>query len=309
MQREDHRLNPVRAEKYPQALYGWTAELMPEGLLLPYITWMTASDQPFQAGRDPHRGLARGISEPRFGTFLAAAADDTRLARELYVWNRDLSVAVLADIAILEVALRNAMHEAATAAWGTHWYADPAVAIDARSARGLAGAWGRLPKSVKERPTDPDVPGRLVAQCMFGFWTGLLDAGGYIGDSPRRVHLDYDKLWASAFKQAFPGGREVARQQRAEARAAGAKDSDLADIAFTRSWMHGVCKIINDLRNRVAHHEPLINGFPLNGQQRRLTTAEGHEQCRALAGSLDRELASWIDANTQVPSLLQQRPA
>ncbi len=124
---------------------------MPGGLLLPYITGVAPVDQPTLAVRDPHWGLARGISAPRFGTFLAAAGNDERLARELYVWNRDLSIAVLADIAILEVAPRNAMNEAAEAAWGTHWYADLAVPLDARTTKALAGAWGRLPDAVKNR--------------------------------------------------------------------------------------------------------------------------------------------------------------
>jgi hypothetical protein len=257
---------------------------------------------------DPHHGLVRGLSVPRFGTFLSAAGGDDRLARELYVWNRDVSVAVLADIAILEVALRNAMHESAVAAWGSHWYSEPSLVIDDRTSKALSGAWSRLPEGVKRRAADTDVPGRLVAQCMFGFWTGLLDAGGYIGTHPRRTKANYDDLWKRAFKRAFPGGRAEARRHRSAVAAAGGTRADLVGIAFTRTWIHSVCKNVNDLRNRVAHHEPLINGFPLNGQSRRMSTDEGHEQCRLLAGALDRDLASWLDVNSSVPTLLRQRP-
>ncbi|MDQ0425244.1 Abi family protein [Cellulomonas iranensis] len=133
---------------------------------------------PAQGVPHRHSGLDRGISAPRFATFEHAAGGDPGLARDLYVWNRDLSVAFLADIAILEVALRNAIRDAATAAWGAHWYSDPTVVLDDRSTRQLSSAWASLPDSVKRRAQDPDVPGRLVAQCMFGFWTNLLDAGG-----------------------------------------------------------------------------------------------------------------------------------
>lgn len=76
-----------------------------------------------------HAGLARGISIARFETFLNAAGQSEAVARDLYVWNRDLSIAFLADIAILEVALRNAMHDAASAAWGDHWYSDTNVRL------------------------------------------------------------------------------------------------------------------------------------------------------------------------------------
>jgi hypothetical protein len=73
---------------------------------------------------NPLAVLDPAISPDRFGTYRAAARGDDDLARQLYVWDRDLAVAVLRDIAILEVALRNAMHLAASAQWGIHWYAD-----------------------------------------------------------------------------------------------------------------------------------------------------------------------------------------
>lgn len=79
------------------------------------------------------------------------------------------------------------------------------------------------------------------------------------------------------------------------------------EVAFTRSWVHSVCKNINDLRNRVAHHEPLINGFPLNGQNRRMSAAEGHEEIRSLTRMIDRKLATWLDNNSTVQSILQRR--
>ncbi|NQX17249.1 hypothetical protein HQQ86_15240 [Rathayibacter sp. VKM Ac-2857] len=260
--------------------------------------------------------MQRGISGPRFQTFLAAASGDAELARELYVWNRDVSVAILGDIAILEVALRNAMHDAATRAWGPHWYADPSVLLDERSSGQLASAWQFLHESVKKRAQDVDVPGRVVAQCMFGFWTNLLDAGGHIGRPPRRVSADYDKLWDQAFRSAFPGGRIEARTQRnalIQAIPPGPSQQKEVirmrqEVAFNRNWIHGVCKTVNELRNRVAHHEPILNGFPLKGQQNRMTTEAGHEQIRMLARMLDAPLATWLDGNSPVPALLARRP-
>jgi hypothetical protein len=257
--------------------------------------------------------LDRGISLDRFATFQAAAAGDNDLARALYLWNRDLSVAFLADIAILEVALRNALHDAASRAWGTHWYSNPLVVLDDRSSSQLATAWARLPRAVQRRGSDPDVPGRLVAHCMFGFWTNLLDAGDHTGQPPRKVRVNYDDLWG-AFKFAFPGGRTEARterqaiQQESTKRSAAQTAELIRDTTFTRTWVHGICKDINSLRNRVAHHEPIINGLPLSGQGRRLSAQEAHEQCRVLARLIDRRLAAWLDTDTRVPALLRQRP-
>lgn len=260
-----------------------------------------------------HADLDKGISPARFSTFQAAASGDVNRARELYVWNRDLSVAFLADIAILEVALRNAMSDVATAAWGPQWYSNQTAALDDRSAGQLNRAWNYLPKSIKKRPNDPDVPGRLIAHCMFGFWTNLLDAGDYFGREPRKVRTNYENLW-TVFKDAFPGGRLEARAQRKIIENVAPRpyeeiiQNKLNETVFTRSWVHSICKNVNELRNRVAHHEPVINGIPLNGQQQRMTPAEAHEQCRMLARIIDRRLAAWLDKNTNVPALLSGRP-
>lgn len=264
-----------------------------------------------QPVRDVHADLDKAVSPPRMKTFSNAAKGDLSLARRLYVWNRDLSVAFLADVAILEVALRNAMHEAAVRTWGGRWYADPQVRLDDRSLGQLSTAWRQLPAATRAQPADPDLPGRLVAQCMFGFWTNLLDAGAYVGKDPRRFAVDYDILWHAAFKQAFPGGRAEARSQRVLIQQHAARQTQIQaphTATFTRAWVHGICKNVNELRNRVAHHEPLINGFPLNGQSRRVTAAEGHEDCRMLARMLDRDLATWLDGNTTVLAVLSARP-
>ena len=270
-----------------------------------------------QVTPDPHADLQRSISDARFQTFLDAAADDAKLARDLYVWNRDVSVGLLADIAVIEVALRNAMHDAAKNAWHSHWYADPEVPLDDRSSSQLAGAWGLLHTSIKNRAEDADVPGRIIAQCTFGFWTNLLDAGGYVGRPPRRHEADYDYLWKRAFKKAFPGGRIEAKRQRDAQIAALAPGPSRQqevlrlrqEVAFTRVWVHRICKNVNELRNRVAHHEPIVNGFPLKGQHQRMTTQEGFDEILALARMIDMPLATWINSNSTVPALLAHRPS
>lgn len=274
---------------------------------------MTLPSQPVP---DPHSGLHTAISSPRFATFLHAADDDVALAHRLYVWNLDLSVAVLADIAIVEVALRNAMHDAASRAWGSHWYQSQDVQLDGRSEGQLSNAFGYLHKSIKERASDADVPGRVVAQCMFGFWVNLLDSGNYVGRPPRRVKVDYDVLWEVAFKHAFPGARLEARALRnileAKIPAGPDKPAKVArlrqEVAFNRTWVHSICKNVNDLRNRVAHHEPLINGLPLAGQGQRITAAAAHGRVLMVARMLDRDLAAWLNVNSKVPSLLASRP-
>ncbi|WP_199731979.1 hypothetical protein [Cellulomonas triticagri] len=260
-----------------------------------------------QAPSRRHDGLRRGVPAPRFASFERWAEHDSALAWDLYVWNRDLSAAFFADVAVLEIALRTGMHDAASAAWGNRWWADPDVRLDDRSSAQLAAAWSQLPPAVRRSPSGDDVPDRLVAQCTFGFWTNLLDTGGHTGVPPRRTRVDYEALWHGAFRQAFPGGRLQARAERERASGrdlAGAED----EIAFTRAWVHGVCREVNALRNRVAHHEPLVGGVPLPGRGRRMSPQDAHRSCLLLAAMLDRDLAEWLASASRVPPLLAARP-
>ena len=237
--------------------------------------------------------LDRAISGDRLGGYDAAAGGDRALARQLYVWDRDVSLAIMADIAILEVAFRNALHDAFSRRWGQRWYSSRDVVLDDRSIKQLASAWKQLPVGMRQNPDGSLVPGKLVAHCMFGFWVNLLDAGDHFGEAPRRIRANYNDLWREAGHAAFRGGRAEARRQGEN---------------YTRAWAHSVVKNINTLRNRVAHHEPLINGFPLPGQQARMTAMEGHEECLKLARMIDRDLATWLATNTRVPTLLASRP-
>jgi len=242
--------------------------------------------------------LDRAISTPRYASYLVAAGQNDDLARRLYIWDRDLSTAILADLAIVEVALRNVLHSALSSAHGPEWY--QTIDLDDRSQRQVAQAWGYLRSPVQG---DPSTPGRLVAQCTFGMWVNLLDAGGYAGRAPRRIHADYEQLWRSTLRSAFPGGRHEARNDQSP------------HASFTRTWVHSVAKTVNVLRNRVAHHEPLHNGFPLGGQRSgqqqqasRLTAAEGVEAYMKLTRMIDRNLAEWIANDTRVTALLATRP-
>lgn len=229
--------------------------------------------------------LRRAISPDRIGTYRRAAAAAGCDELDLYVWDRDLGSAVLADIAIVEVALRNAVHAALTAHVGTGEWFTHDIGLDDRSRRALAAAWGQL-------PTAKRTPGRVIARLMFGFWAGLLDAGGYHGAQPQAFKADYEQLFRAALRPAFPGGRAATRA---------------AGTAFTRQWLHSSVTIVGDLRNRAAHHEPLVAGFPLNGQRdkhgrpTRLTADQGHQACLRLARILDRDLATWMAGTSAVP--------
>jgi hypothetical protein len=232
------------------------------------------------------QALIRAISPNRLQTYTAAAASTSADVLDLYVWDRDLAAAAMADIAILEVAMRNAMNGALERLAGRpDWYAVD-IGLDNRSKKSVTKAWGQVPAGRR-------VPGRVVAQLMFGFWRDLLEAGGAIGEGPLQTTAVYEDLWRRQIRTAFPGGRAIARAEGA---------------SFTRPWTLAVVKEVHALRNRAAHHEPLVNGLPMPGENRRLTALQGHQACLKLAAILDRHLASWMVSSSHMARVLPTRP-
>lgn len=233
--------------------------------------------------------LDRAISADRFGTYLRAAEGDPGHARELYVWDRNVASAILADIAIVEVALRNALNDALTRIYGSHWYTRD-IGLDDRSRQKLAAAWRDLPRAAR-------TPGRVVAQLMLGFWVELLDAGGTVGREPQQWSVSYEDLWRAGLARAFPGGRleAAARAER-----------------FTRTWTHDKVKAVQVVRNRAAHHEPLVNGIPMPGQRQsrrpRISVREGHDAYLLVLRMIDHDLAEWVAEESRVPAELARRP-
>lgn len=240
------------------------------------------------------RSIDRAISPDRMGTYLSEAGSNARLARELYMWDRELAAAMFSDIAILEVALRNAVDREATAAYGSRWWEDGGLPLDGRSLNALNSGFEALPQHVRNSPQVPAFHGKLIARLMFGFWRDLFDAGGYVGKYPRRSNVDYEDNWRKTLHRVFPGGKAVARE---------------AGASYSRSWALRQVTEVHALRNRIGHHEPLVRGFPIPGQQaQRLTARQGHEACMRLARMLDRDLGEWIRRSSSVPSLLDSRP-
>jgi hypothetical protein len=125
----------------------------------------------------------------------------------------------------------------------------------------------------------------------------LLDAGGTIGRPPQQWRADYETLWRSGLSGAFRGGS-------IEAATTGER--------FTRSWTHSLASTVLAVRNRAAHHEPLLTGIPLPGQRQatvsRISVNDGYDAYRRLLRMVDRDLDAWLVTNSSVAPTLANRP-
>lgn len=175
--------------------------------------------------------LEAWLSPARLSTYLIAAGGDRALALDLYEWNTAVSAAVLHDLAHLEVAVRNAYAGAWVSrvpAGGRHWIGEPGRYFPpvARKARnGVVFDANRTPRdqiASAVRAAGRGAPtGKVVAELSFGFWR-------YLSISARERDL-----WLPYLRHAFIAGTS----------------RKTIDLPMGRLHL---------LRNRVAHHEPLL---------------------------------------------------
>lgn len=122
-----------------------------------------------------------------------------------------------------------------------------------------------IPRSSLERaireaggPTAP--PGKVVAQLTFGFWRYLTSAAHEV------------TLWRPALHHAFPSG------------------TNRMDVDMRIGRAH-------KLRNRIAHHEPLLA----------LDIQAIHDDLLHVAGLISPDLRDYIEQHSAVPEILDGR--
>lgn len=249
------------------------------------------SDAP-QSQTGPTQTVQAHVSNQRLVPYMAATFNDAEKAVELYLWDRRLATAIFHDISVLEVALRNALDRALTQQYGPEWFRLSSALFDQRTYSQIADAWERLPARFRDAtPGDGKIRGRLLASCMFGTWVSALDAGGKTGVDGPCAWSSHDFVWTrSVLLSAFPGAGKIAGSMREQ---------------LTRPWAHQQVREVHILRNRVAHHESLINGYPVPGTgdktsaPERRTVQDGAQACRRLGQMIDTALAALIE--TEVP--------
>ncbi|MDD3311134.1 hypothetical protein [Pseudodesulfovibrio sp.] len=136
-----------------------------------------------------------------------------------YVWNIRLCESLYPGLQNLETALRNGMHGALSAAYGTEFWFREEGLLDGHERKLLLRAESHIPANRRK------VAGKYVAELNFGFWASLLH---------RRYH---DSLVPKVMKAAFPRRTQPLK----------------------RSTVAGEPEAIRKPRNRVFHHEPIWN--------------------------------------------------
>lgn len=218
--------------------------------------------------------MQRWVSAERFAVYRAVAGSDDA-AVGWYLWDRDTGNAILRDLALVEVALRNALQVQLESVLGERWFCDPLMGTERRVSRGCDRAVRELARFGK-----PVTSAAVTAQVSLGFWVSLLNR-------------TFDSLWRDGLHLAFPGGR---------------RQAGMAGERYGRSWVLSQLQVVRQLRNRCAHQEPLVRGFPMPNVRHRLDVGDGVAAYMRVAAMLDRDLARFMGVDSTVPRLLARRP-
>lgn len=204
------------------------------------------------------------LSMPRLAPFDLHAGNDPAGGLQLYEWNIHVGAAFFQTLHTVEVVLRNTLNDQ-LCAWHTglglpgNWFDDPLGLLDRRGREDIAKARRRL--RTQGYPITPD---RIVTELSFGFWRFLL---------ARRYHVS---LWVPTIRHGFPHLQPPTRPAIAE--------------PVTR---------LHQLRNRIAHHEPIY---------KRDLAVDLHD-ARTVLGAISPIALAWADQNSALPGVLGVRPA
>lgn len=177
------------------------------------------------------------MSATRMARYLAASGNNTRKAMTLYRKNLSLCQELFTVINCFEISLRNRVDRHYSIPHGNDWIKDsiqPGGIFDGKqnkvTKRVINTCLQRLPNYTHSK---------LVAELDFGFWR-------YLFAQPQFFAAGQSLL------QIFP-----------------AKPTSTAAIQYNHTYVFNALGQVNDLRNRIAHHEPICFAV---GQARRDTT-------------------------------------
>lgn len=171
------------------------------------------------------RTLESIVSTGRLQRYKNASSSDLETAT-LYLWNIELSQTLLPSIAVLEVTLRNAVHETLRREFGDYWFQQ---VLHPERYKTVSAVIAHLQK---KHATNLQV-GHVIAELTFGMWPHLF--------SKYYRHLWWDLPRSKRIGQVLSGHPKV--------------------LPSTREELNRRLLYFNALRNRAMHHEAIFQGI------------------------------------------------
>lgn len=210
--------------------------------------------------------LPHVISAPRFATYLQAKGNHKADALALYQWNLELSAAFMVPLQLCEVGVRNGVVEAVEKVHGATW---PWSNGFIRSLPVPKKNWHYNPqRDLQSVASRMPTAGKVVAELKFAFWEKTFTVG------------QDARLWVPHMNAAFPGIP------------AG------TPVPVARANAYAALIAVRELRNRIAHHEPI---FTRN-------IADEYQRLHDVVRWRNPTAAAWMDGIQKVTALIPLRP-
>lgn len=173
------------------------------------------------------------MSVERMNRYFQSTGNNSRKAMTLYRANLKLSQELFTIISCFEVALRNAIDRHYTALNGNDWLRDSALPMGMYNARNCGKTPGIIALAMRKLTVYSHTA--LIAQMDFGFWR-----------------------YTFARHQFYAGGQGLLTIFPS-------KPVSTATHTYNYQYFFDQLERINNMRNRLAHHEPVCfrNGFPI----------------------------------------------
>ncbi|MDC7860718.1 Abi family protein [Pantoea ananatis] len=199
------------------------------------------------------------LSQSRMSTYDAAVLNGKSSALDLYLWNAQVSAALFSSLQICEVVIRNAVSDALEKIYGERW--------PWNSTFETSLPYGRQQDLLKARG-DAQTTGHVIAELNFYFWQQMF------------TNRHYGRIWSTHIERLFPNMEKgMAKQAK-------------------RIYIHEELEHVRNLRNRIAHHEPIFSRDLESDFERVLNLIE--IKC---SGS-----AKWLMQNNMFTSIYARKP-
>lgn len=210
--------------------------------------------------------IYRSFSAARMHTYetaVAATRSDTR-PFDLYRWNMQISGAFMLPLHTCEVVVRNAVAEALLLRYGARWPWQESFRL------GLPGGAARYNarEELRRAASASTSTASVVATLRFAFWQLLF------------THRFEQSLWSKMLPRVLPCAEPATAATPLRAR------------------VHADLEQVRQLRNRIAHHEPI---FARDLREDLGTIAR-------LVGMRCTHTERWMSRHQRVSILLRQRP-
>jgi hypothetical protein len=165
------------------------------------------------------------ISKARLNRYLLACGGNTKKSMTLYRLNLRLSQELFTVISCFEVALRNSINNHCQPALGNDWLRDSANGgiFDNKNCKMTALNINDAIRKLNRSYTHS----KLMAELGFGFWRYMFAQHQYSATGKTLLKI-------------FPS-----------------KPSSTPTVQYNNNYIFNQLAVINDLRNRIAHHEPI----------------------------------------------------